>query len=772
MEAGGLGEHHGDTEVTEVALRCGDAREVLRAMPAESVESVEHYRAFIASKAPVHARSGREAGPLHESLFAFQVAITRWAIRQGRAAIFADTGLGKTRMQIEWARQMGENVLIVAPLGVTAQTIDEAAALGVEVRYATEQPLKRAFWITNYERLQNFDPSAWDAIALDESSIMKSIAGKTRERLVRDWTVVPYRLCCTATPAPNDIAELANHSEFLGIMKRQDMLATWFVHDDPVNGWRLKGYARKPFFRWLASWAVYLGHPFDLGFVDDRFALPPLEIADHLVPVDWKPDRGMLFPQLIRGIQGRSVARRASLTARVARAVEHIQAARGQWIVWCGLNDEGRALKAALGDDALLIEGADSADTKLERERRWRRGDVPTLITKPTIFGYGMNWQHCHQVLFLGLGDSFEQYYQAIRRCWRFGQTHPVRVDIILSEAEGRIAENVWRKETEHKRTAEEVIECIGDIERQAIANDGEAPLDDYQTADADGIGWRMLLGDCVERLTEMESGSVGLSIHSPPFAQLYVYSGSPRDMGNCSNYDDFFEHYRFAVRELLRVTMPGRRACVHVQQVSMTKVKDDLIGWHDFRGEIVRLYISEGWIYHGEVVIDKDPQAQAIRTKSKSLLFVQKNKDSSWSIPAMADYILLFRAPGDNPNPVKTDVTNNEWILWARPVWYGIRETDTLQAPPKKNDDKHIAPLQLGTIDRCLRLWSNKGDLILDPMAGIGSVGYMALRHQRHFIGIELKLEYWRAAIRNLEAAPALDLFAFAEKRHDEALP
>lgn len=270
------------------------------------------------------------------------------------------------------------------------------------------------------------------------------------------------------------------------------------------------------------------------------------------------------------------------------------------------------------------------------------------------------------------------------------------------------------------------------------------------------GHDWALYHGDSAEVLSGLPADSVGLSMHSPPFAQLYTYSASPRDMGNCRNYEDFFVHYRYVVDELLRVTKPGRRACVHVQQIAMTKVMQGVIAWRDFRAEVVRLYCERGWIYHGEIVIDKDPQAQAIRTKSKTLLFVQLHKDSSWSIPAMADYILLFRAPGENAEPVVPDVTNEEWIRWARPIWYDIRETDTLQAAAARaeRDEKHIAPLQLETVRRCVRLWSNPGDVVLDPMAGIGTVPFVAVQRGRRGVGVELKPEYFQLACQHLQAA------------------
>ena len=290
------------------------------------------------------------------------------------------------------------------------------------------------------------------------------------------------------------------------------------------------------------------------------------------------------------------------------------------------------------------------------------------------------------------------------------------------------------------------------DIEARVLAGD-ETARDDYAEAVASGDNWRMMLGASGVRMKELPDESIAMSVFSPPFASLYTYSASDRDLGNCKDYDQFFEQFGFIIAELQRITMPCRRACVHVQQVTTTKATHGYIGWRDFRADTVRLFQSKGWIYDGEVVIDKDPQAQAIRTKSKALMFVQKNKDSAWSRPAMADYILLFRKPGENPNPIKTDVNNEEWILWARPVWYGIRESDTLnvRVAREDKDERHICPLQLETILRCIRLWSNKGETVFSPFAGIGSEGYEAIRNGRKFIGIELKQAYYAQAVKNI---------------------
>ena len=270
------------------------------------------------------------------------------------------------------------------------------------------------------------------------------------------------------------------------------------------------------------------------------------------------------------------------------------------------------------------------------------------------------------------------------------------------------------------------------------------------------GQSYALFNGDSAEVLKGIPDESVGLSCFSPPFSSLYTYSPSERDLGNCRSDEEFFDHFGFITDELLRVTQPGRHACVHVAQVPSLKAVDGVIGLKDFRGGVIRHFIEHDWIYHGEVCIDKCPQAQAIRTKSKSLLFVQLKKDSSWLRPALADYILIFRKPGENPVPVVPDLTNDEWIEWARPIWYGIRESDTLNVAEARSEDdeRHICPLQLQTIRRCVRLWSNHGETVLSPFAGIGSEGVESIRNGRRFVGIELKSEYFHVAARNLTRA------------------
>ena len=726
------------------------------------------YAAFLRSKQHTVPSNGPvvDPGDVHPFLFPFQRDLTRWAVRKGRAALFADTGLGKTFMQLEWARLIGERTLIVAPLSVARQTIREAHKIGLEPVYSRDGKPAGAITVTNYEMVEHFDPADFPAVVLDESSILKALDGKTRRRLTEMFRETPYRLCCTATPAPNDIAEIGNHAEFLGIMSNAEMLSAFFVHGDlggvgDRQGWRLKGHAEDAFFRWLASWGMAVRTPSDIGYDDDGYVLPPLTIHPEFLPVDYVPD-GQLFFGGLKGITDRSKVRRATVEARCARAAELVNGPlAGQWIVWHGLNDEGHRLLQLI-PDAVLVEGSQSPEAKAAALEAFQDGSIRVLISKPRIAGFGMNFQNAHRMAFVGLSDSWEAYYQCIRRSWRFGQTEPVDVAIVLSEAESAIYENVMEKEREAKSMQAKLIEHVAAFERDELA--GHADDFDYQEATVKRGNWTMMLGDSAERMREIPDDSVDLSVFSPPFRSLFTYSPSERDVGNSATRDEFDQHFGYIIDELRRVTKPGRNVACHVQQVPTTMAHDGVTGLSDFRGDVIRLFIARGWTFHGEVTIDKDPQAQAIRTKAKGLLFVQKERDRSWLRPAFADYILVFRKPGENADPIQLDqVSNNDWIEWARPIWYGIRESATLNAAEarEEKDERHIAALQLETVMRCIRLWSNPGELVLDPFTGIGTTGYVAVEHGRRFVGCELKRSYFEAACRNIARSDArLTLF------------
>lgn len=407
------------------------------------------YAEFIAGKHPSPTFHGPDltVASVHPMLHDWQSEIVRWAVKVGRAAVWADTGLGKTLMQIEWARLVSDGVrLIVAPLAVCQQTVREAARIGVAAEYVRSgYGLAPGIYVTNYEMVEHFDPSTVAAVVLDEASILKQSDGKTRTRLIEQFRQVPFRLACTATPAPNDPEELTNQAEFLGHSTRANMLAAYFVHDD--QGWRLKGHARRPMYEWMATWAVALRKPSDMGYPDDGYVLPGLEVVPHLLPVNIEA-AGQLFPTDLGGVGGRAKVRKETMQARCRRAAELVAAEPDEpWLMWCGLNDEADTIARLTG--AVNVHGAMTPEQKADALLAFADGSIPRLVTKPSLAAFGLNWQHCARMAFVGLSDSYEAYYQAIRRCYRYGQTRVVHAHVVLSELEGQIATNIARKERE-----------------------------------------------------------------------------------------------------------------------------------------------------------------------------------------------------------------------------------------------------------------------------------------------------------------------------------
>lgn len=448
------------------------------------------YRAFLAGKRRLVDDHGREVSDdeIHESLFDFQRAIVRWALRKGRAAIFADTGLGKTRMQVEWARLTCERALILAPLAVAHQTVREATVIGVDVRYVRDKQEATAAFaegveilITNYERLNLFDLTEFGAIVLDESSILKSFSGTTKKALVKGFADTPYRLACTATPAPNDLEELCNHADFLGVMKPSEMRSTFFIADSrgEFMRYRLKRHAKDAFFGWLASWAMAVKRPSDLGFDDAAFELPGLEITPHFVDTDYVQE-GQLFTTELHGVTDQALVRRETMADRVAKAIAIVDTEPGEpWLVWCGLNDEANAVAAAIAD-AVNVQGSDKPDLKAERLAAFADGGIRVLVTKAGLAGFGMNFQRCARMVFVGLGYSYEAYYQALRRCHRFGQTRPVQAHIVLSEPERTIYTTVLEKERQALELSGGLLEGMRDLGRAQLFA-GTSKGDDYE---------------------------------------------------------------------------------------------------------------------------------------------------------------------------------------------------------------------------------------------------------------------------------------------------
>jgi hypothetical protein len=425
------------------------------------------YEAFLATKLAHVTPTGLTTTPnLSADLFPFQLDLVTWALRRGRCAIFADTGLGKTRMQIEWARCVteatGTRCLILAPLAVASQTAREGERIGVRVAVSREpfDAADAAITITNYDRIHRYDPSAYGAVVLDESSIIKHQNSKTFATLTEAFSRTPFKLCATATPSPNDYTELGTHAEFLGLCTRAEMLAEFFCHDGgETQVWRLKGHARQAFWRWVASWGALLRRPSDLGYDDAGYALPGLNVHHHTIPasVEDVAASGFLFAQEATDLMDRRRARRASLDARIEQCAALVNADRDErWVVWCDLNDESDALVRAI-PDAVEIRGNLDVDEKERRIISFGDGKKRVIISKASMTGFGLNWQHAARMAFVGITDSFEAYYQAVRRCYRFGQTREVDVHIFASEVEGSVVKNLARKQADALKMAEEL---------------------------------------------------------------------------------------------------------------------------------------------------------------------------------------------------------------------------------------------------------------------------------------------------------------------------
>lgn len=416
------------------------------------------YQDFLKTKEIRAIPTGIEPSEPPPSLFPFQRDIVKWALRRGRAAIFADCGLGKTAMQLSWADQVPGNVLILAPLAVAQQTIREGQKFGVDVEYSRGGKTESRITITNYEMLEKFNPRDFSGVVLDESSIIKAYDGKFRNLIIESFRETPFKLACTATPAPNDWMELGNHAEFLGVLSRTEMLSTFFVHDGgDTSQWRLKGHASRDFWRWICSWSVMIRKPSDLGYEDGNFILPPMQMHSRIVEAQHVAE-GALFALEATTLQERQQARKLTTQER-CEAVSEIVASRPNepWLIWCNLNDESQTVTKMI-PGAVEVTGSDSSDVKESRMLGFTKGEHGIMVSKPSICGFGMNWQHCANVVFLGLSDSYEQFYQAVRRCWRFGQTHTVNVWIVTSDIEGAVVENIRRKESDAARMASEMV--------------------------------------------------------------------------------------------------------------------------------------------------------------------------------------------------------------------------------------------------------------------------------------------------------------------------
>ena len=718
-----------------------------------------NYDKFLQKKQHSIINSGFNPDKINEKLFDFQKAIVKWACEKGKAAVFADCGMGKTAIQLEWSNQVREKtnkpVLIVAPLAVSTQTKNEGIKFSIKTKVIKDNSeIENTINIINYEKLHKIDQSKFSGIVLDESSILKSFSGKIRNQIINDFKDTEYKLACTATPSPNDFTEIGNHAEFLNVCTMQEMLSMYFINDvSNGNGWRLKGHAEEKFWNFIGSWAVMIKSPKDLGFDNKGYILPELLIKNHILDAKRQSETN-LFHLPAQTLTERREARKESLEDRVKKTKELVLSKPNeQFIIWCDFNSESEMLAKEI-NGSVEVRGSDTPEHKEKSMIDFANGDLKILISKSSICGFGMNFQKCHNIIFCGLSDSYEQFYQATRRCWRFGQKENVNVNIVISEKEISVLENIKRKESDFDKMSSNVVNNVSNVFNKINNFKME-----YKTKIVEHEDYKIMLGDCVEMIQSLKDESIDYSIFSPPFSSLYTYSNSERDMGNCKDDTEFYEHFLFLSKELFRVVKSGRLLSFHCMNLPTSKFKDGVIGIKDFRGDLIRIFQEAGFIFHSEVCIWKDPVVAMQRTKALGLLHKQIKKDSSMSRQGIPDYLVTMRKPGENKEPIthtNDDFPVDEWQKIASPVWTDIKQSNTLQKQSAREDkdEKHICPLQLDVIERALYLWTNPNDNVLSPFMGIGSEGYVSIKLGRKFIGFELKESYFNQAALNLEAA------------------
>lgn len=716
------------------------------------------YLSFLQTKQKRISEAGFEVLPdtLNPALFDFQRHIVTKALRMGRYAIFADCGLGKTLMQLEWARHVSDHtnapVLILTPLAVSGQTVKEGAKFGISVMRYTGQ-IAPGVYVLNYEQLENINTSIFSGVVLDESSILKTFTGATKRLIIERFERTPYKLACTATPSPNDLNEIGNHSEFLNVLDAQDMRARWFVRDEGMNNYRLKSHGKTDFYGWISSWATMLSKPSDIGFEAKGYDLPRLNYFEHVIKTG-RTSEGRIFADGIVNATNFNSELRFTVVERLDKVAEIVNASTEPFIIWIKHNDEGDKLRDLI-PDAVEVRGSDTPEQKEKRLLGFSAGEFRVLVTKQKIAQFGMNFQNCRNQIFASLDFSFESLYQSIRRSYRFGQKQEVNIYIITTDTMENVIAAIGKKQLQFEEMQSEMNKQING---RVYGLKSNYTFEEYRDANM----W-LMHGDSVQEIDRIEDDSLDLIVFSPPFSALFTYSDYIQDMGNCENHDEFFFQYKFLLEKLYRKLKPGRLMCCHTKDLGVYKNSSGFTGMYDFTGQHTLATLESGFKLHSKITIWTDPVLEMQRTKTQRLLYKTVTSDSSYTGIGMAEYITIFRKwEGDEDN--WTPVTNltkqnfplDTWQKWASPVWMDIKRTDVLNSHEGTDlgDEKHIAPLQLEVIQRLVNLYSNQGETVFTPFLGIGSEAYMAIKNNRKAIGIELKDSYYQTAIKNCKNA------------------
>lgn len=779
---------------------------------------------------------------LNPTLFDLQKAIVLWVLKKGRVLVGLNCGLGKGPIQLEalyqvvinWlAHNGGDNQasIMFCPPGVKTQfkTV-EAPKFGYDINVVDEDDeIEPGINVTNYERLVKretielyekeiyfkywshcepievsrtneditverfrFDPRQFVAIALDEASILKHHDAKTRERLTRFAKNIPFRICATATPAPNDFFELSNYAEFLGVMNGRQIKANYFIQDgNTSNTFRLKKPAVKRWWEFVAQWAIIIEKPSDLGYSDEGYELPDLETRYHIIK-DTRPAEGALIPMPAKTLQDTERIKRNTIQERMEKVAEIANADDDHKLIFIRRNAEGILLNKLI-PGSVEVAGGHSDEVKEERLIGFAQGKYKVLITKPKIGGFGLNFQdYCHRIISGNINYSSEEMYQYVRRAWRFGQKHKVIHDIVLMDTEDPILAKLKQKNKQIAGMTKEVVRHM-DIHDLNKTKRTVKQMEDYKEDEHKEGYWRLLLGDSCERVNELEDHSIDTVVTSVPFPAMYAYTDMDQDIGNYEMAEDLCEHLKYVFVGLLPKMKPGAMAHIHIAQGVAFQNRHGYAGLWDFRGPLVKMMQAAGWEFYSEITIEKDPQTQAARNKSHPLMQKTVFTNAARLGASVPDYLLLFRVPGEKEkvtallsdpsiqgkyNSPDGWITMDMWINWASNVWLmyrkgmkwweginvtrvlgsllnsktGEREGYGIREGRGKDDEQHLCELQLDVIERCIAIHTKPGDLVCDPFNGIGSTGYQALLMGRRYVGIELKDSYYYTAIKNLQ--------------------
>lgn len=713
------------------------------------------YLDFLETKKKQFISSGFDIdeNKLNENLFDFQKYAVKTALNKGRFALFFDCGLGKTLMQLSWAEAVYNEtdtpVLILAPLAVVEQTKDEALKFGID---------QNAFDIVNYDQLKNIDTSIYSGVVLDESSILKGKGGKTSTYIIETFKNTPYKLACTATPSPNDHMELGQHSEFLGAMSYLEMLAMFFVHDGgETSKWRLRKHAKDNFWKYVCTWSMACDSPETLGFNHKGYDLPEIEFIEHKIKVD--NNSGLLFGDVAVSATELHRDLKRSFEDRILKTKELVDSNDEQWIVWTLKNDEANELNKIL-NDSVNVQGSDKPEVKAKNLNGFAKKNFKTLITKTSIASFGMNYQQCFNMVFTSYDFKFEAFYQAVRRCYRFGQVNKVKVHLLVPESQINVRKSILQKQDRHFQMINEMSKYSSNTDYKTNKSNFKVKNKEVKTNE-----YHLLNGDCVQESKKLKDNSADLCVFSPPFAELYVYSDKEEDMGNVSDYKQFEEHFKYLIPEIKRVLKDGRICAIHCMDLPIQKGKEGFIGLRDFSGMLIDWFTQQGFIYHAKTTIWKNPVTEMQRTKALGLLHKTIKKDSVMSRVGIPDYVLFFRNEGENETPIQHQDTDPNkpnylpvdlWQKYASPVWMDVDYSRTLQYRSARdgNDEKHICPLQLDTIERIIHLYTNEGETVFSPFGGIGSEGFQAIKMNRKSISIELKESYFEINRKNHKSA------------------